>query len=134
MAKILIVDDEPSCRDATRVLLSGEGFEVETAADGREALEAAKRFLPDVLLVDWMLRDKMDGLEVARAVRATIPGMRTIVITGYLSPDLEERIEQVPFTRHLTKPVPSGELIAAVRKAADRFSPNAKEAGGEMCR
>ena len=118
MAKILIVDDDDSCRDASRVLLCGEGFEVQTAADGREALDLATRFVPDVLLVDWMLQDHMDGLEVARALRSTAPQMRALVITGYLSAELEERIAEFPFARYLTKPLPPGDLITAVRKAA----------------
>jgi len=119
MAKILIVDDDDSCRDASRVLLCGEGFEVETAADGREALDLATRFMPDVLLVDWMLQDHMDGVEVARALQSTAPQMRALVITGYLSAELEERIAEFPFARCLTKPLPPGDLIEAVRKAAD---------------
>jgi CheY-like chemotaxis protein len=119
MAKILIVDDEPVCRESTRLLLSFQGFDVRTAAGSSEAYQAALAFVPDVLIVDWILRDALDGLEVAQTLRTTInPDLRTILITGYLSADLEARARAFPSLEYLTKPVEPADLLSAVAKAA----------------
>ena len=118
MAKVLIVDDESACRESLHLLLSFEDFEVETAANVQEALEAGRRFVPDVLIVDWMLKDTMDGIQVAEAVRAVNPELQTIVITGYPSAELAARLKGFDCTDHLEKPFRPGELVAATHKAA----------------
>ncbi len=82
MTKVLVVDDDPTCLDATRMLLGVYGFEVATAANAQEAAQAADAFRPDVLVVDWMLRDQADGLQVARAMREVLPNVKVIVVTG----------------------------------------------------
>ena len=120
MTKILIVDDEPACRDSLCLLLSLESFEVEVAADGRAALEVATRQHPDVLLVDWMLDDHQDGLQVAEAIRAINPKLQTIVITGFPTPELEARVKAATATELLEKSSRPGDLLAAVKRAADR--------------
>jgi len=121
MTSVLIVDDERACRDSLRLLLSLEGFEVEVAADGREAIEVGKRFAPEILVVDWMLRDRMDGLQVAAELREVNPKLETIAISGHPSADLESRIKTIPATGYLSKPFLPAELVEAVRQAADRL-------------
>ena len=118
MAKILVVDDEPGYRDPLQFILSEEGFEVEVAADGRRALDVAKRFVPDVLIVDWMLGSDMDGLEVAEALGAANPALRVIVISGYPHASLEARVASLPSARLLPKPFEISALLAAVHEAA----------------
>ena len=118
MTKILLVDDEPSYRDSLRPILSQEGYEVQAAADSRAALAFLPEFVPDVLLIDWMLRDTMDGLELAEAVRAVHPSVRTIFITGYPTSTLQARISSLPQCCYLVKPFLLADLLAAVRDAA----------------
>ncbi|MFC7818569.1 response regulator transcription factor [Streptomyces sp. NPDC057367] len=66
---LLVVDDEPTVRDLLPAALRYAGFDVDVAADGREALETAARRPPDLVLLDVMLPD-IDGFEVIRRLRA----------------------------------------------------------------
>ncbi|MBB5083208.1 two-component system OmpR family response regulator [Nonomuraea endophytica] len=70
-ALIMVVDDEPSIRDLLSESLRYAGFEVLTAADGREAVEIAERSSPDLVVLDVMLPD-LDGFEVARRIEAPV--------------------------------------------------------------
>ena len=67
---ILVVDDEPSYRDALSVALQREGFAVDTAADGVEALERFEASRPALVLLDVML-PRMSGVDVCREIRST---------------------------------------------------------------
>ena len=118
MIKVLVVDDDRACRDSFRQLLCLEGFEVEVATDGREALEVARWFRPDVLIVDWKLSGKVDGLEVAESIRALSPQTHPVVVTGHLCEELEARVKALPGAHYLAKPFDPDDLIAAVCKAA----------------
>lgn len=102
--KVLVVDDEESYRDSLVWLIKGEGLDVESATSGREAIELGKSFLPDVLVVDWMLGDRIDGLRVATEIGKACPGLKTIVISGYPSTELRERVERAGVWAFLEKP------------------------------
>jgi DNA-binding response OmpR family regulator len=115
--RILIVDDEPPYRIFLRKLLERQGWIVETSASGLVSLEIAARHAPDVLIVDWMLRNSIDGLEVAAEMRKHVPGLRTVLITGFPSPELEKQTGQLPRTTYLAKPFEADELLVAVRGA-----------------
>jgi DNA-binding response OmpR family regulator len=119
VAKVLIVDDEPACRESLRLLLlSLDEFQVSAVADGQEALSLAKQCAPDVLIADWKLPGEYNGLQVAAALRADNAGMRVIMITGYPSDELESQVKALPGYQYFSKPFVPGELLAAVRKAA----------------
>src|SRR5712692_9587004 len=80
MARILIVDDEPSIVMAVRDELAFEGFEVESAVDGPEAIKRAHELRPDVLLLDLMLPG-LNGFEICRQLRGEMPEMWIIMLT-----------------------------------------------------
>jgi CheY-like chemotaxis protein len=82
--RVLVVDDDEAIREATAELLRFEGFVVEDAADGQEALERLDREpLPDVVLLDLMM-PRIDGLEVHRRVResASLQALPIVVMTA----------------------------------------------------
>ena len=78
--KILVVDDEKPISDIIKFNLTKEGFDVETAYDGEEAVEKVEEYNPDLMILDLML-PKKDGLEVAREVRQT-HDMPIIMVTA----------------------------------------------------
>jgi two-component system, OmpR family, phosphate regulon response regulator PhoB len=68
--RILVVEDEPDIRELTRLSLAREGYEVETAATGDEALACLRRSRPDLVVLDLMLPDR-PGTDVCRTIRTT---------------------------------------------------------------
>jgi DNA-binding response OmpR family regulator len=82
MKKVLVVDDEESIRELYRADLTDEGYEVELAADGRQALLGLDSFRPDLVTLDIKLPD-IDGIEVLRRIReknATVP---VVLLTAF---------------------------------------------------
>jgi len=118
MARVLVVDDEPDYPQLLGLILTKEGFEVRTAASGKEAYEVAAQFRPDVLVVDWMLEGSDDGLVVAETLAKANPALQTVLITGYPSLTLEHHVQRMPSVRFLTKPFTLSHLVDMVRGAA----------------
>ncbi len=82
MTRILIADDERLATTALGFFLSDRGHEVRTADSGEAAVAAGQASPPEVLLVDYLLGGRMNGLDVARALLAVAPGLRVLVVTG----------------------------------------------------
>jgi two-component system, OmpR family, response regulator len=80
-ARILVVDDEEAIVQLLTTVLRYEGFEVESAADGRAALRAAERFRPDPIMLDVMLPD-LDGFEVYRRIAAGAHPIPVLFLTA----------------------------------------------------
>jgi len=91
-SRILIIDDQETIRKSLKLALEREGYLVETAENGQEAIRKSKEEFYNLALVDLRLPD-MDGLELLTKMRETVPKMVKIVITGY--PSLENAIEAV---------------------------------------
>ena len=71
------------------------GHEVSSADTGRSAIDLAVRIQPEVAIVDWMLRDDLNGLHVANVLQAFDPGVRTVLVSGFASPDLAHEAEKI---------------------------------------
>jgi two-component system, OmpR family, response regulator len=122
--RILVVDDESSIVDAVATALRYEGFEVEEAATGRAALEAAARFTPDLIVLDWMLPD-IEGIEVGRRLRAN--GDRTAILFLTAKDAVENKVDALRAggDDYVTKPFSLAEVVARVHAILRRT-------GGEL--
>ena len=117
MARVLVVDDEPSYRKYLEQYLIHEGYEVRATGSSSEAMQIAAEFAPDVLLADWMLKDRMHGLDIGLALRATDANLPILLMTGYASAGLREQARQADVFRFLEKPLGLEEIASAVADA-----------------
>ncbi len=115
---VLVVDDEPSYRDALTVALTAEGFLVETAADGVEALERFDQCRPAVVLLDVML-PRVSGIDVCRQIRAKSRVPIIMVTAKGAEIDAVVGLE-VGADDYVAKPFRLRELVARVRAALRR--------------
>lgn len=99
------------------------GHEVCTARTGRDGIDAALQFRPAVLVADWLLKNHLHGLHVVQVLRLAMPGLQSIVITGFPSKDLEEETAAAGVFRLLHKPFDLSALVDAVEQAATATSP-----------
>jgi two-component system response regulator MprA len=119
--KILVVDDERAVRDSLRRALELEGYEIELAENGREALDrVASGAEPDAIVLD-VLMPGMDGLEVCRTLRRN--GSRLPVLMLTARTQVEDRVEGLDAGAddYLTKPFALEELLARVRALLRRY-------------
>jgi PAS domain S-box-containing protein len=119
--RVLIVEDNADAADTLREVLLVWDHEVEIARDGQEGVEKARAFRPDLVLCDLGL-PKLDGYEVARAIRAApeLAGVYLVAVTGYASGADQRRAADAGFHRHLAKPV-SLDVIEEVLMTAPRI-------------
>lgn len=117
--RVLIVDDEANARNALAASLRGDGFEVQTASDGRHAMAVLDSFEPDVVLTDLKMPG-MDGIELLKQARATTPHSAYIVLTAFGSIDSAVEAIKSGAESYLTKPVDLDAVTALVERALDR--------------
>jgi adenylate cyclase len=115
-ARILIVDDNSTNRDILATRLATQGYDLCQAADGEEALEAAKTLLPDLVLLDVMM-PKLNGIDACRRIKndPTLPFMSVILVTA--KADTRDIVAGLDAgaDEYLTKPVDQAALTARVR-------------------
>jgi DNA-binding response OmpR family regulator len=124
--KILVVEDERTIAEAVTARLRSEGFEVEVAADGPSAVEAARRHRPDAIVLDVMLPG-FDGLEVCRRVQAERPVPILMLTAREDETDLLIGLA-VGADDYLTKPFSMRELTARVHALVRRATRTAATA------
>ena len=117
--RVLIVEDELGLREGLADLLSGDGHEVVTAADGVAAVDIGTSQPFDVVVLDLML-PRMDGTEVCRKLRAARPGMGIVMLTARQSLDDKVRGLSDGADDYVTKPFAARELLARVRAVGRR--------------
>lgn len=124
--RVLIVDDHAILRQALRQLLEARS-EVEVvgdAANGREALEAVERLMPDVVLMD-MVMPGLNGLEATRQIRKRFPQTRVLILTGYMEDEQILGALRVGASGYVVKKSDTEELllgIQAVQRGNTYFS------------
>ena len=120
-ARILVVDDEAYITDLVSMALRYEGFEVEAARTGRQALAAAESFRPDLVVFDVMLFD-MEGLDVCRRLRDG-DGMPVVFLTARDATEDKITGLTVGGDDYVTKPFSLEELVARIRAVLRRTRP-----------
>jgi DNA-binding response OmpR family regulator len=112
--RVLIADDEATTRHLIQATLGGWGFEVLVAVDGREALRVLQGSRgPEIAMLDWMMPG-IDGLEVCRQMRATMPNAATYIILVTVRGGLENVVRglEAGADDYITKPFDPRELRA----------------------
>jgi two-component system, OmpR family, response regulator len=119
--RILVVDDEQSIVDAVATALRYEGYQVEEAYNGRDALTALAQFEPDLVVLDWMLPD-IEGIEVGRRLRAK--GFKTAVLFLTAKDATENKVEALRAggDDYVTKPFSLAEIVARIQAILRRTS------------
>ena len=109
--RVLVVEDNRDGREMLKLLLRLCGHQVEAAKDGREGVEKALAWRPEVVVTDVGL-PLLDGYEVARRVRAAVGGrVRLIALTAYGRPEDIRRAFEAGFDYHLTNLADPEELL-----------------------
>jgi DNA-binding NtrC family response regulator len=114
-ARILVVDDDENIRTTLTTILEDEGYIVDVAKDGNEAVKKSKAAFYNVALIDIRLPD-MEGIELLTRMRDTIPKVRKIILTGY--PSMQNAIDAVnrKADAYIVKPVNVEKLLGTIRE------------------
>ena len=118
-ARLLVVDDEPNIRELLSTSLRYAGFEVTAAANGREALDAAEEFQPDLAVLDVMLPD-MDGFTVTRRLRSAGRHFPVVFLTARDGTEDKVTGLTVGGDDYVTKPFSLDEVVARIRAVLRR--------------
>jgi signal transduction histidine kinase len=115
--RVLVVDDNEDSAETLALALQLEGYDVETAHGGQQALELAEGFLPEMVLLDIGMPG-MDGYEVARSIRAQPWGADMLLIaqTGWGQEEDRRRTREAGFDAHMTKPLDHARLMSLMRQ------------------
>lgn len=112
--KVLIVDDHPAVRMALRMVLEREGFEVQEASEGVQAVQATREHQPALVILDIGL-PKLDGLNVIQRLRSITPAPKIVVLTGQPAEIFAQRSLQAGASGFIHKQEDLSDLITAAR-------------------
>ncbi len=115
-AKLLIVDDNEGVRHLVARWLERAGFAVREAGDGEEAVEMIRREVPDIVLADIRM-PKLDGIELARIVKAEHPKVKIVLMTAYSSPQTIAQARREGVDDYLEKPFTKDQVERIAREA-----------------
>jgi two-component system NtrC family response regulator/two-component system response regulator HydG len=118
-ARVLVVDDEPNARSALRELLAEEGFEVQEAADGEEALRLLAGFAPDVVLADVRM-PRMDGLTLLERTRGDGIDAAFVMMTAHGTVKDAVAAMKMGAENYLQKPLDMDAVLVSLGKALER--------------
>jgi two-component system OmpR family response regulator len=124
--RILVVDDEPNILDVISMALRYEGFGVETAANGRDAIAAASSYRPHLMVLDVMLPD-MEGFDVAQRLGARRSELPIVFLTARDTTEDKVRGLTMGGDDYVTKPFSLEELVARIRAILRRSGIEAEE-------
>jgi two-component system response regulator AtoC len=114
-ARILVVDDDENIRNTMKVILESEGYIVDAAADGMEAIKRSEETAYNVALLDIRLPD-MEGVELLKLIKDAVPRTRKIMVTGY--PSMQNAVAALNKNAdaYMVKPVDLEKLLNVVKE------------------
>jgi CheY-like chemotaxis protein len=113
--RVLVVDDEPALLKAIATILQGAGYEVFTAANGREARAMASEHQVQLLITDLGMPDE-DGIELVRRLKAEGHDLKIIAMSGTFGPDLLKAARLLGADATLGKPMKASQLLDCIGK------------------
>jgi len=113
--KILVVDDEKTHRGMIKTVLSPEGYEIDQADDGQEAVDVVEEKFYDLILMDIRMK-RMDGISALKKIKELSPGIPVIIMTAYASIDTAIEALKSGANDYLIKPVDIEELKLLVKR------------------
>jgi len=116
---VLIVDDEEAFRYMLSSLLSGAGYQVQTAVDGVSAINAVQEKVFDLALLD-MKMPKVDGLEVLKFIKANSPATEVIMLTGIADVKMAVECMKLGSYDYITKPTTADDLLTTIERGLER--------------
>ena len=119
MSNLLIVDDEQSYRQLLTLVFEGNGHQIRTASNGREALEMLKVEPAEVIITDVKMPD-MNGIELLRSVRDFLPDVGVVLMTAFATVDTAREAFKLGADDFIQKPFDVEELKIIVKKAFER--------------
>jgi len=112
--RILIVEDQADLRGMLRDLLTGSGFAVLEAIDGRDGVATAKAERPDLVLIDIQM-PVLDGYEATRQIKAEFKAMPVIAVSSFAMKGDEEKARAAGCDSYVTKPYSPMQLLRLIR-------------------
>ena len=114
--KILIIDDEKSIRDIFTLVLQEKGYIVELAETGKEGISKARKFIPDIILLDMNLPDT-SGIDVLSSLKRLLSNLEIIIITAFGTIKNAVEATKLGACDYLEKPVDNEELLLVISRA-----------------
>ncbi|HNW81798.1 MAG TPA: sigma-54 dependent transcriptional regulator [bacterium] len=118
--RILVVDDELSMRQFLEILLKKDGYEVESAENGKKALEKLKNSKYSVILMDYNMPESIDGIELLNEIRHRAPRSQVVVITAYASTEQAIKAIELGAVDYVSKPFNVAEIRDIVEKCISK--------------
>jgi CheY-like chemotaxis protein len=112
--RILVADDDEDTRQSCRELLELDGHEVCSAADGQQAVDLAKMFLPELAMLDIGM-PRLTGFEAAKQIRAALPNVTLVAVTGWQARK-DAQAEGDAFDHYVLKPVSPSDLCRLMHR------------------
>jgi DNA-binding NtrC family response regulator len=117
-ARLMIVDDDPAVLETLELALTWEGHDVVKAESGAAAVEVARTAEVDLVLTDFKMSG-MNGLETMLAIKEVNPSVPVLIITGFVSDEMEDEFKRCGAFAIVTKPFTLDDLFEAVRQALE---------------
>ncbi len=116
---LLIIDDDPIQRDVSIKLLGKLGYKVHTVESGERAIEAIKEKVYDLLILDMIMPDGIDGAETYKRILEIKSNQKAVIVSGYAQTDRVNMALELGASEYILKPLTTKSISRAIRKALD---------------